>query len=130
MSMKAVTEHVTYQMPNEHSRVVYLWDAIHNIDAGVQASMESAKIDNDPSGLRNNFESATAHLLLYDPVQEKQISNNKHGAAEILYVNGENAQVYAFGTNPGIGKTGMHLRYHKLPDYKKLSNPQQGELRD
>ena len=51
VSMKAVTEHVTYQMPNEHSRVVYLWDAIHNIDAGVQASMESAKIDNDPSGL-------------------------------------------------------------------------------
>ena len=34
VSMQAAAEHVTYQLPNEHSRVEYLLDAIQCNDAG------------------------------------------------------------------------------------------------
>ena len=71
VSMSACAEHVQYQLPNEHSRVGFLLDAIQCADAGLQATMASVKMDNGPNGLRNNFERAVSHLLLYDPVAKK-----------------------------------------------------------
>ena len=79
--MQDMVDHVTHQLPNKHIRVRYLLDAIQNSNAGLQGDMASAKIDNDMGGLRNNFKSAAAHLLNYDPVQKKQSNNNKRGAA-------------------------------------------------
>ena len=92
--------------------------------------MASAKIENDPSRLRNDFKSDDAHLLPYDPVQKKRRNNNERGGTEISDVNVNDAQFSAFGTNPGIEKTDVHLHYHKLTDYDKLSKPQQDELHD
>ena len=65
--MSACAEHIQYQLPNEHSRVGFLIDAIQCADAGLQAAMASVKTDNGPNGLRNNFERAVSHLLPYDP---------------------------------------------------------------
>ena len=39
--MQACTEHVEYQLPNEHSRVGFLLEAIKNSDPGLQAAMAS-----------------------------------------------------------------------------------------
>ena len=61
--MSACAEHVQYQLPNEHSRVGFLIDAIQCADAGLQAAMASVKMDNGPNHLRNNFERAVSHLL-------------------------------------------------------------------
>ena len=130
MSMQLAAEHVTYQLPNEHSGVGYLICTIHNSDAGLQADMTSANTDNDPSGMRNDFESAAAHLLSYDPAQNKRSNNNKRGAAEIPDFNGDDARVSAFGTKPSTGITGVNMCYQKLPNYEKLSKPQQDELLD
>ena len=69
--MSACAEHVQYQLPNEHSRVGFLIDAIQCADAGLQAAMASVKTDNGPNGLRNSFEKAVSHLLPYDPVAKK-----------------------------------------------------------
>ena len=69
--MSACAEHIQYQLPNEHSRVGLLIDAIQCADAGLQAAMASVKTDNGPYGLRNNFERAVAHLLPYNPVAKK-----------------------------------------------------------
>ena len=55
--MPACAEHVQYQLPNEHSRVGFLIDAIQCADAGLQAAMASVKTDNGSHGLRNNLES-------------------------------------------------------------------------
>ena len=55
VSMSASAEHVQYQLPNEHSCVGFLIDAIQCADAGLQAAMASVKMDNGPNGLRNNF---------------------------------------------------------------------------
>ena len=64
ISMQAAAEHVTYQLPNEHSRVGYLLDAIQCSDAGLQATM--AYIKTEQAGLRNDFEGAATFLLPYD----------------------------------------------------------------
>ena len=69
--MSACTEHVQYQLPNEHSRVGLLIDAIQCADAGLQATMASVKTDNGAYGLQNDFERAVAHLLPYNPVAKK-----------------------------------------------------------
>ena len=71
VSMSACAEHVQYQLPNEHSHVGFLIDAIQCADAGLQAAMASVKMDNGPNGLQNNFERAVSHLLPYYPVAKK-----------------------------------------------------------
>ena len=71
VSMSACAEHVQYQLPNEHSHVGFLIDALQCADAGLQATVASAKMDNGPNGLQNNFERAISHLLPYDPVAKK-----------------------------------------------------------
>jgi len=37
-------------------------------------------------------------------------------------------EIAAFGTKPGIGRTGVHFRYYELSEYEKLSGPQKDEL--
>ena len=69
--MQASTEHVQYQLPNEHSRVGFLLEAIQCSDPGLQAAMASIKTDNGLEGMRNNFEATAAHLFPYDPVARK-----------------------------------------------------------
>ena len=44
--MSACIEHVQYQLPNEHSYVGLLIDAIQCANAGLQAAMASIKTDN------------------------------------------------------------------------------------
>ena len=77
VSMSASAEHIQFQLPNEHSRVGFLIDAIQCADAGLQAAMASVKTDNGPHGLWNNFERVVSHLLPYDPVAKKQATGIK-----------------------------------------------------
>jgi hypothetical protein len=51
VSMQAAAEHVMYQIPNSHSRVGYLLDAIQCSDAGLQAAMANIKTDQGETGL-------------------------------------------------------------------------------
>ena len=41
VSMQACIEHVEYQLPNEHSHIGFLLEAIQNSDPGLQAAMAS-----------------------------------------------------------------------------------------
>jgi hypothetical protein len=132
VSMQACAEHVQYQLPNEHSRVGFLLDAIENSDAGLQAAMASIRTDDGPAGKRNNFEDAASYLLPYDPVAKKRSAGSKRGAAYISGVDLEEDE----GTSttqtskPSIGKTGVHLRYHKPAEYMKLTSEQKLELKE
>ena len=49
--LEQCAEHVTFQLPNPHSRVGYLLDAIQTLDAGLQAAMASIRTDNDANGM-------------------------------------------------------------------------------
>ena len=131
VSMSACAEHVQYQLRNEHSRVGFLIDAIQCADAGLQAAMASVKTDNGPNGLRNNFERAVSHLLPYDPVAKKRATGIKWGSALISLTevhDGPNMTIAANDLKPSIGKTGVHLRYHKHHENKKLTHEQRREL--
>ena len=81
--MQASSEHVQYQLPNEHSRVGFLLEAIQCSDPGLQAAMASIKTDNGLEGMRNNFEATAAHLFPYDPVAKKRSSGQKRGSPQI-----------------------------------------------
>ena len=63
MCMQACSQHVAYQLPNEHSRVGFLLDGIENDDTGLQAAMASVKDDTGAGGKREYFERASCHLL-------------------------------------------------------------------
>jgi hypothetical protein len=129
VSMQSCAEYVEYQLPTEFTRVGYLLEGIQCNDAGLQAAMASIKLDTTPvTGKRNNFELAATHLLPYDPVAKKRTSNLKRGAGDISDTTG--ADVSSFGAKEGIGKTGVHLRYHKGEEYASLSRAQMDELRD
>ena len=120
---------IQYQLPNGHSRVGFLLDAIQTSDAGLQAAMASIRTDDGPDGMRNDFEQSAAHLLPYDPVAKKHAAgSSKRGSAEVLAVSFETTDVAAFGTKPGIGKSGVHFRYYDKSEYSKLMKEQKTEL--
>ena len=93
-------------------------------DAGLQAAMASIKTDNGLYGLQNDLERAVAHLLPYDPVAKKCGTGIKRGSALISLAEVENGLTTTIATNnskPSIGKTGVHLRYHKHHDIQETN---------
>jgi hypothetical protein len=128
VSLQACTEYVEYQLPNAHSRVGYVLDAIETDDAGLQAAMANVADDTGPNGKRGDFEAAAAYLLPKDPViKRKQQEGGKRAVGEI---SDATAEVSDFGSKSGIGKTGVHLRYHNGAEYAKLTKEQRSELRE
>ena len=125
--MQASAEYVQYQLPNEHSRVGFLLEAIQCSDPGLQAAMASIKTDNGLEGMRNNFEATAADLLPYDPVAKKRSGGQKRGSAQISSVMDP---CPATKKKPSIGKTGVHLHYYKTGEYRNLSYEQKEELKE
>jgi len=68
--------------------------------------------------------------LPYDPVAKKRSAgNNKRDHdATILAANVEVGAASGFGAKPGVGQSGVHLRYHTHAEYRKLSPDQKFEL--
>ena len=63
ISLQQCSEHVPFQLPDEHTRVRYLLDSIQCLDAELQASIAAIRKDADgPGAMRNNFESAATFL--------------------------------------------------------------------
>ena len=133
--MQQCAEHMEYQLPNSHTRVSYLLDGIQCSDAGLQAAMASVRTDDGPQGMRNDFESAAAHLLPYDPVAKKRTASGiKQGSAQISSVSGDEPKNVAMSgatiskTKSSIGSTSVHLRYHTPEEYDNLTIEQKDEL--
>ena len=128
VSMQSCAQHINFQLPNEHTRVDYLLDAIETTDAKLLSGLANVHDDKGDGtianpGKRNDFELAVAYLLPYDPVARKNKGINKRGAAQI-----SDATVSGFGAKIGIGKTGVHLRWYEASEFKKLNKAQKKEL--
>jgi hypothetical protein len=68
-------------------------------------------------------------LLPYCPVQKKRNAGNKRDHENTI--SDVTADVSAgFGSKPGIGKSGVHLRYYTQNEYQKLSGDQKKELKE
>jgi hypothetical protein len=104
-------------------------DAIRCSDAGLQAARAIVRTDNGPQGMRNNFEITASHLLPFDLVARKRIATHKR---DNLLISGVESEVSAFNMTKklDIGKTGVHFRFHKKPEYDKLSDEQKVELKE
>ncbi len=124
VSMRQSAEHVTFQLPNERTRVTYLLDAIQNSDPGLQAAMAQVRTDTDPAtGRMNDFEATASYLLPYDPVSKKRVTGSKRGV-EISDTTGiTNAKVTS-------GKSGVEFRFYKSPEYGLLEPDQKKELKE
>eukprot|EP00980_Cylindrotheca_fusiformis_P022532 scaffold9418_cov135-Cylindrotheca_fusiformis.AAC.1 len=137
VQMQAASEHVTFQLPDEHTRVTYLLDSIETNDASLQAAIASVKQDEQPGGLRNDFERTVATLMAADPVAKKvATSGTKRTNANISdsqanSTDSTGANVSSLNLRSGKGpKTGVDLRYHKMSEYNKLTSEQKEELRE
>ena len=148
VTMQQCSQHVTYQLPNEYTRVGYVIDNIQCSDAKLQAAIAQVETGkDDPNSLRHHFEECAAFLIPFDPVKEKRLAGGKRRNVSISDVDGvavaspsfyssewstqvAAAHIAAFGEKPGIGKSGVHFRYHTKAEYKKLTPDQRKELHE
>ena len=132
ISMQACAQHVDYRLPNEHSRVGFLLDAIQCPDHKLHATMASIEGDDTPDGLRNNFEAAASALVPKDPVAKKRLAmaGSKQDQSSISGVEGGHVSAVNTKKKPGIGKTGVHFRFYTKAEYHKLSKAQKAELKE
>ena len=133
VTMQQCSQYVAYQLPNEHTRVGFLLDAIECNEAPLQAAMANIEDDTEVGGTptnpipgkRNDFEAAVAYLLPKDPVARKRIQGSKRNVNEISEAEG---YTEISSLKPGMGKTGVHLRWYTKEGFRKLSNEQRNEL--
>ena len=74
-----------------------------------------------PTGKRNDFEAAVSYLLPKDPVVKRKEAP-KRGIAHISDTTADPE------SKDGIGKSGVHLRWHSLESYSELNTEQKEEL--
>ena len=67
-----------------------------------------------------------AYLLPSDPVALK-LSDSRNRDANVSDVRASSSNL---GDKKGIGKTGVHLHFHKAEEYRKLSSEQKMELKE
>ena len=122
-TMSQCSEHVSFQMPNEFTRVSYVFDALQSDYAPLQAAMAAVRTDTGKDGKRSDFEKTASYLLPHDPVKKRIDNSNRKSAGEI-----SGAEANVGSLKAGIGKTGVHLRYHTPDEYSKLNKKQRFEL--
>ena len=82
--------------------------------------MENIEEYNGIAGKRNYFELAVSYILAKDPILKLQSNENKKRSQAQIY--GTNTT--GFGSKNWISTSGVHLRCHANPQYKKLSQYQ------
>ena len=123
-TMRAAVGHVNFQLPNEHTWVGYLINAIECNDAKLQAAI--ANIKNNKAGKRVDFEAAVMFLLPTCLVTQKLQKTYKRGVSEISLTTTKGS---SFGSKSGIGERGVQFRYYKPNEYKKLTLEQIDKLK-
>jgi hypothetical protein len=131
VNLEEAGNHVDFQLPTEHTRVGYLIDNIENSDADLRAAI--ANIRQNVNDTRLNFESAIAVLLPVDPFVKQRRNNGGNGrptggGQPNANVSSSAGVASANGNDAGIGKTGVHLRFHKEAEYLQLNPAQKEEL--
>ena len=72
--------YVDFQLPNGHTRVGYLLDAIECDDVALLAAIAKVKEDDSTNGKCSNFELCATHLLPKDLVVKKCLLLSKRSA--------------------------------------------------
>ena len=124
--MREASVNIQFQLPNEHTRVGYLLDAIETDSPQLHAAM--AKVDSDPV-VRSNFELAAAMLIPKDPFTKNEANKKKVVTFAVSCVDGDGGDSSKTASKNGRGpKTGVDLRWHSPEEFSQLSNAQKAEL--
>ena len=131
MSKQQCAQHVDYQLHNEHTHVSYLLEGIVCPDLMPQAAMARIHTDDGPTGMRNDFEVAVAHILPYDPGAKKRAAaGSKRTDPQISLVEVPETAEISSATKDSIGKPGVHLWYHTPEEDRQLTDDQKSELQE
>ena len=129
--MKEAAQHVTFQLPEEHTRVTHLLDNIDTSDARLNAAIATIHQDD---ALRSDFEGTVATIVPQCPVARR---NKKRASGQISATdaqpddstNTDNAfTISSVHMKKGIGKSGVHFRFYPPEEYKTLTAEQRKEL--
>ena len=112
--MIRASQFISFQVPNEHTRVGRLIKSITSKDPAIVSAI--THIHGNPQQ-RSNFELAADFLLLTAPSTQHQNSTHRVSAATT-------------GNKPKGPKTGIELRYYKSSEYNNLNADQRAELRE
>ena len=74
--MQEAAEHITFQLPTEHTRIGYLINNIQNNDPDIRAAIASICIN--VNGIRENFETTVAFLLPVGPYLKQRNKSDKN----------------------------------------------------
>jgi hypothetical protein len=122
--MTQCQRHIHVELPTDYSRVTALLDSIKCDNARLQAALSQVRTDESDTGPRHSFEKAEAIILPpQDPVARKR-TTGKRPSASISSIEAEGNGNLKFGK----GKTEVELRWHKIPEYAKLSKESKDEL--
>jgi hypothetical protein len=130
ITLSECAEHIPVEVPNDCARVTYLLDLFTTIDPSVLAAI--AAVCQDDANKRVNFENAFTFLAPTCPITEKAAKKGR-----VLFdANISSTNVKVQGSlggdcnNPGKGRTGIALCYHKYAKFQALSVEQKAELNE
>ena len=121
--MKSALEHVSYQLPNQSTRVRFLLDTIKCTDSLLMARIANIQCDQDPKEKLYDFEKAIAFLLLACPVA---LRIARRGDS---IVDNKATEISAMTLKEGVGRTGVKLRWYPRKSFAALSEEQKDKLR-
>ena len=130
--MTQASAHAEHQLPESYTRVGYVLDHIDCMDPGLQAGIANINTNRDTEGPRYNFEGMATQLSRHCPVAKKRTSASKRGRNEISGAEATDPPKPASisGLRGGVGKTGVHLRFHEWEECKNLFKAQKMELKE
>ena len=104
---------MTFQLPDERSTVRYLLDSIVTTDAPFLAAIDNLCLED--KDMIDNFEKASAHLLMYDPVAKRKSASGPSNRYNLDHVSEVTASESASASyKVSKGKTGVKFRHCKI----------------
>ena len=120
------SQFISYEVPNDHTRVSRLIKSITSKDGAILASITHIQ---GTAIMRDDFESAADFLLLNAPTPKEMERSYRISAVGLA--NTDDSKPSGGGKkNAGVGKSGVELRYHSKIEYNKLNNAQKKELHE
>ena len=120
ISMAQCADHVSFQVPNDRTRVKHMVDNIQCADPELLSLL--ALVKNDDT-LMSDFEAAATMILPACPVARRVKQTGKGN---------DSANIGSLETvlKEGRGASGVEFRWHPKAEYVKLSDEQKVELRE
>ena len=120
--MVRASQHIAFELPNEHTRVGRLIKSITTKDPSIVSAL--THIQGSPTQ-RNDFETAAEFLLLTAP---DNTTTNTSRVSALRTGRGKGKRNGGNGNTKKGPETGVEVRYYKKSEYDKLSHEERKEL--